>query len=106
MAKGIGVPQQAWARYERGVVAPNAETLEKICRVHACSADWLLGIERSTSAALTVQGNGNAIATGANAVAVGGANVAPCASAACRKCPYKTAIKRLQKAGLKIPGLD
>ena len=44
MAKGIGIPQQAWARYEKGIVAPNAETLYNICRVHACSADWLLGL--------------------------------------------------------------
>ena len=44
MAKGIGIPQQAWARYEKGIVAPNAETLYNICRAHACSADWLLGL--------------------------------------------------------------
>lgn len=44
MADAIGIKWQSWARYERGDVAPGAEILANICRVHACSADWLLGI--------------------------------------------------------------
>ena len=44
MADAIGIKWQSWARYERGDVAPGAEILANICRVLACSADWLLGI--------------------------------------------------------------
>ena len=53
MAKAINVKQQNWARWEGDVVAPSAEMLATICRVHACSADWLLGLTdgRETSAA-------------------------------------------------------
>lgn len=44
MADAIGIKWQSWARYERGEVAPGAEIIANICRVHACSADWLLGV--------------------------------------------------------------
>ena len=54
---------------------PGADILANICRIHACSADWLLGIDKSRTA-LSVIGNGNAVAqgTGAKAVAIGTAN--------------------------------
>ena len=44
---------QQWARYEKGDVVPGADVLANICRVHAVSADWLLGLsdERGASAA-------------------------------------------------------
>ena len=53
MANAVGIKWQSWARYERGDVAPGAEILANICRVHAVSADWLLGLsdERGASAA-------------------------------------------------------
>ena len=44
MAEAIGIKYNAWARYEAGGALPGAEIIEKICRVHACSADWLLGL--------------------------------------------------------------
>ena len=44
MAEGIGVKQQNWARWESGVVTPSVDMIIEICRVHACSADWLLGL--------------------------------------------------------------
>ena len=47
MAEAIGIKYSAWARYESGDVLPGAEIIEKICRVHACSADWLLGDRKS-----------------------------------------------------------
>ena len=44
MAQTVDVKQQNWARWECGIVTPSAEMLLKICRAHACSADWLLGL--------------------------------------------------------------
>ena len=44
MADAIGIKQNAWARYEAGGAIPGGEIITKICRAHACSADWLLGL--------------------------------------------------------------
>ena len=53
MAAALNMKYQQWARYEKGVVAPGADILANICRVHSVSADWLLGLndERDISAA-------------------------------------------------------
>ena len=53
MAAALNMKYQQWARYEKGVVAPGADILANICRTHAVSADWLLGLseDRGTSAA-------------------------------------------------------
>ena len=45
MAASVGVKQQNWARWESGVVSPSADMIIEICRAHACSADWLLGLK-------------------------------------------------------------
>ena len=47
MAAPLGIKYQHWAKYERGESAPGAEMLANICRIHACSADWLLGLRAS-----------------------------------------------------------
>ena len=49
MADAVGIKWNAWARYERGDVSPGAEILTRICKIHACSADWLLGLTDSCS---------------------------------------------------------
>lgn len=51
MAASVGVKQQNWARWESGVVSPSADMIIEICRAHACSADWLLGLTEERSAA-------------------------------------------------------
>lgn len=103
MAKAVGVKQQNWARWESGVVTPNAEMLATICRVHACSADWLLGLrELGARAAVVVNGSGNVVANGPKARASAIANGV---HAACKDCAFKKAVVKLQKAGLQIPGL-
>lgn len=53
MALAANMKYQQWARYEKGDVVPGADVLANICRVHAVSADWLLGLsdERGASAA-------------------------------------------------------
>jgi len=43
-AAEIGVNRVQYAKYESSKNAPSIEVLATICRVHACSADWLLGL--------------------------------------------------------------
>lgn len=49
MALAANMKYQQWARYEKGEVVPGADVLANICRVHACSADWLLGLSDNTT---------------------------------------------------------
>lgn len=44
MATAANMKYQQWARYEKGEVVPGADVLANICKVHAVSADWLLGL--------------------------------------------------------------
>ena len=95
MARAVNVKQQNWARWESGVVSPGADMIYTICRVHACSADWLLGLDRGKSAAVTVNGNNNAV--GANArVTIRGTSAAPGEMPACSKCPYKKKWQKIE----------
>ena len=99
MADPVGIKFQAWARYEAGGAIPGGEIITKICRVHACSADWLLGLKDSCS---VVQNNSARAGTGGIAIAGSGNSVtgvvagAP-TTAACAKCPYKKKLKALEK---------
>lgn len=43
-ATAIDLNRVQYAKYESGANSPSVEVLERICRVHACSADWLLGL--------------------------------------------------------------
>ena len=99
MADAVGIKYSAWARYEAGGSLPGADILARICLVHACSADWILGIDelikRGKSAAVTVNGNNNAV--GANArVTIRGASAAPGEMPACSKCPYKKKWQKIE----------
>ena len=92
MAEPIGIKWNAWARYEAGGALPGADILARICRVHACSADWLLGIDnRGTS---VNAGAGAAVAIGANAHAsVRDKSAAHGERHDCIGCPYKEKMK-------------
>lgn len=90
MADAIGIKYQAWARYEKGEVAPGAEILAKICQVHAVDANWLLGIDPNN------RGTATAIGDGATAI-VGSNNKVSKAPASCVKCPYKKKLAALEK---------
>lgn len=92
MARSIGIPQQAWARYEKGIVAPNAETLFQICRVHACSADWLLGLPTRGGSA-TARGDGAIAAAGSNIHIEVGKDDKPGEMKVCAKCPKVAALQ-------------
>lgn len=74
MARQLGMPRPQWIRYETGKSVPGSDILAEICRVHSCSADWLLGLKDHGGS--TVIGNNNAV--GANArVTVRGAPSSP-----------------------------
>lgn len=93
MAESIGIKYSAWARYEAGGSLPGADILARICRVHACSADWLLGLRASA----TPREPPAVIASGKNAVAVGhNSTVSIGESPICAKCPYKKKLKKLE----------
>ena len=91
MAAPLGIKYQQWAKYERGESAPGAELLIRICKAHACSSDWLLGLK---------DGSSSAVASAPGAIAVVGSHNSfgvPGESAACTKCPYKKKLKALEK---------
>ena len=96
MAQPLGIVYQQWAKYERGESAPGAELLARICRVHSCSADWLLGLKERGSAAVKVTNSpGAAIANGRNARASVGPN--------CEQCPFKLLAMEFKDRAAKLP---
>ena len=105
MADAVGIKWNAWARYESGAVAPGAEILATICRVHACSSDWLLGLKDNHGSVSVNAADGAAVAigTGARASATAAKKAAPAAD--CGKCPYKSWGEKFRKAGGIIPGI-
>ena len=97
MARSLGMPRPQWIRYETGQTVPGADILANICRIHACSADWLLGIDKSRTA-LSVIGNGNAVAQGTGAKAVATVKCEPGELPQCAKCPIKKRLARIERA--------
>lgn len=70
--------QQQYARYENGVTVPSIDILATICRAHACSADWLLGLPtRGGGVGVTATG-GSVVAVGAGSRATGGKDCSKC----------------------------
>lgn len=96
MARQLGIVRQQWIKYETGQSAPGAEMLATICRVHSCSADWLLGLDkRGTS---VNAGAGAAVAIGANARAsVRGKSIAG-ELPQCSRCCFKKRLEKIEKA--------
>ena len=80
MADPLGIKYQQWAKYERGEVLPGAEIIKQICLVHACSADWLLGLPRGGV------NHNHANAQGSNAIAIAGSNTVINKNGDCSKC--------------------
>ena len=96
MAEAIGIKWNAWARYEAGGAIPGGEIITRICRVHACSADWLLGLKESGSDAVKVSNSpAAAIANGRNARASVGPN--------CEQCPFKLLAMEFKDRAAKLP---
>ena len=70
--------------------------IAKICRVHACSADWLLGIDRGTSAAPKVEQRGNG-----NISQIGNGNTAR----DCSNCASKQLADLMKQLGITVADL-
>lgn len=95
MAEPVGIKYNAWARYEAGDSLPGAEIIEKICRAHAVSADWLLGL-KDNGAVNVKADNGAAIAVGTNARATTTTVMPSGESSACKKCPHLKKLKKFE----------
>ena len=109
MARQLGIQRTQWIKYETGVSSPGAEILANICRVHACSADWLLGLQDNQASAGSVKASSGGIAIGGvgnrvTGTIVAGGDVGH--AVMCRSCPYKKWGEKLRKQGLVIPGVD
>ena len=100
MADPVGIKFQAWARYEAGGAIPGGEIITKICRVHSCSADWLLGLKDNQESAGSVKASSGGIAIGGVGNRVTGTIVAggdAGHAAICKSCPYKKKLAALEK---------
>ena len=85
MARQLDIKQPQWARYESGAYFPSVEMLEKICRIDACSADWLLGLSKS------------AAKSAAHSAARGTSHLTHGERPDCAGCPYKEQMKKFEK---------
>lgn len=94
-ATAIDLNRVQYAKYESGANSPSVEVLERICRIHACSADWLLGLKDNAVPTVTA-GVGAAVAVGTNARATTN-TIAPLGkSPVCKKCPHLKKLKQLE----------
>ena len=94
-AAAIGMNRVQYAKYESGTNSPSIDALIRICRVHSCSADWLLGL-KDHSGSVSV-GAGSAVAIGANARATSRTTVAtPGKLPACLHCPHRKKLVKLE----------
>ena len=93
----VGISQQAWNIYEKNSSAPGAKLILRICQAFNISADWLLGIDRAAPA-VSVIGNGNAVANGAGARAVAASSAQPGDLPQCAKCPLKKRLAKIERA--------
>lgn len=100
MADAVGIRWNAWARYEAGGAMPGAEIIIKICRAHAVSSDWLLGLDdkRFTGKTFNVRAGSGGVAIAGSGNRVTGVAAGAPTTAACAKCPYKKKLKSLEKA--------
>lgn len=98
MAEAIGIKWNAWARYEAGGTQPGAEIIAKICRVHACSANWLLGLpERGTSVRADKGSMAVNISNNRLDGSIGPFSITSDPPPSCRKCPHLKKLKALEK---------
>ena len=104
-ATAIGVNRVQYAKYESGKNAPSIDVLTAICRVHACSSDWLLGLKGHGGSVSVNAGSGAAVAigTGAKASATAAKKAAPAAD--CSACKYRKAYEDMMKAAARVKGL-
>ena len=104
-AAAIGVNRVQYAKYESGKNAPSVDFLADVCRIHACSADWLLGLKGHGGSVSVNAGSGAAVAigTGAKASATAAKKAAPAHD--CSTCKYRKAYEDMMKAAARVKGL-
>ena len=95
MARELEMARPQWIRYENGTSIPGADILEKICRVHACSADWLLGLKDNAAPTVTA-GAGAAVAISSHAKATSKLSTPASLTPNCTKCPHLKKLKKLE----------
>ena len=78
-AAAIGMNRVQYAKYESGTNSPSVDALSKICRVHACSADWLLGLRENR-----------------RVIAATRETSSPGEMPTCSKCPYLKKLRKLE----------
>ena len=95
MARELDMARPQWIRYENGTSVPGADILERICRYHDVSADWLLGLkDRGTSSAVASGSGAIAVAGSGNKVSIKNKGAEP---KDCAKCPYRKKLEKLEK---------
>ena len=96
-ATAIDLNRVQYAKYESGANSPSVEVLERICRIHACSADWLLGLKDNAAPTVTA-GAGAAVAIGSHARATSNSKLSTPVSLTpnCTKCPHLKKLKKLE----------
>ena len=102
-ASAIDIHRIQYAKYESGKNAPSIDVLERICRVHACSADWLLGLKDrndSSKKIVSVKAGNGGIAIGGVGNRVSGTIVAggdAGHAVICKSCPYRKKVQAMEK---------
>lgn len=91
-AQDIGINRVQYAKYEKGANSPSVEILERICRIHAVSADWLLGLKENSTSVTAGPGSAVAVGINARATAVAQRDAYP----TCAKCPHLKKLKKLE----------
>lgn len=94
-ATAIDLNRVQYAKYESGANSPSVEVLERICRVHACSADWLLGLKDNAAPTVTA-GAGAAVAIGSHAKATSKLSTPNSPTPNCTKCPHLKKLKKFE----------
>jgi len=97
-ASAFGMSQPAWTFWEQGSREPKLDDLLAVSSFLETTPNDLLGIAE-TEPSVTVNGSGNVIGSHAKV------NVVTTQQSNCKTCPYKAAVKRLQKAGIKVEGV-
>lgn len=97
-AAAIGIHRVQYVNYEAGKNTPSIEVLERICRVHACSADWLLGLpERGTSVRADKGSMAVNISNNRLDGSIGPFSITSDPPPSCKKCPHLKKLKALEK---------
>lgn len=99
MARQLGIQRTQWIKYETGETAPGAEIIARICRVHACSADWLLGLKDHFGISVQADKGSMAVNISNNRLdgSIGSFAITSDHPPSCKKCPHLKKLRALEK---------